>query len=75
MDMLVNTQEDVATLVGSRVLVNYLGSNEEVANMINNISKNVTSVDFFYEDQWKTLNMYCNSYWPKKYSLVEAYLL
>ncbi|KAM0006380.1 hypothetical protein Hdeb2414_s0175g00823441 [Helianthus debilis subsp. tardiflorus] len=65
MDMLVNTQGDVATLVGSRVLVNYLGSNEEVANMINNICKNVTYPDFFYEDQWKTLNMYCNSYWPK----------
>ncbi|KAJ0611257.1 hypothetical protein HanHA300_Chr01g0013161 [Helianthus annuus] len=65
MDMLVNTQEDVATLVGSRVLVNYLGSNEEVANMINNICKNVTYIDFFYKDQWKTLKMYCGSYWPK----------
>ncbi|XP_076895844.1 UPF0481 protein At3g47200-like [Bidens hawaiensis] len=65
MHMLVNTQEDVAKLVDSGVLVNYLGSNEEAANMINSICKEVAWVDFFYVEQWKTLNIYRNGYWPK----------
>ncbi|KAM0050962.1 hypothetical protein Hdeb2414_s0007g00229821 [Helianthus debilis subsp. tardiflorus] len=65
MYMLVNNQEDVAKLVDSGVLVNYMGSNEEAANMINGICKEVAWVDFFYVKQWKTINMYCNGYWPK----------
>ncbi|KAI3682552.1 hypothetical protein L1987_82612 [Smallanthus sonchifolius] len=65
MNMLVDNQEDVSKLVGSGVLVNYMGSNEEAASMINNIGKNVTGVHSFYEEQCKTLDKYCNSYWPK----------
>ncbi|MFS7902322.1 hypothetical protein Hanom_Chr01g00009991 [Helianthus anomalus] len=65
MYMLVNNQEDVAKLVDSGVLVNYMGSNEEAANMISGICKEVAWVDFFYVKQWKTINMYCNGYWPK----------
>ncbi|KAD3336092.1 hypothetical protein E3N88_31611 [Mikania micrantha] len=64
-DMLVNTQDDVAKLVESKVLVNYMGSNEEAANMINNICKNVSSDDSYYEEEWDKLNKYCNGYWPK----------
>ncbi|KAJ0809727.1 hypothetical protein HanPI659440_Chr01g0018611 [Helianthus annuus] len=56
MYMLVNNQEDVAKLVDSGVLVNYMGSNEEAANMINGICKEVAWVDFFYVKQWKTIN-------------------
>ncbi|XP_076944384.1 UPF0481 protein At3g47200-like [Bidens hawaiensis] len=66
MDMLVNTQEDVAKLVDSGVLVNYLGSNEDAANMINNICKEVAWVDFFYEEQWAVLNKYTDGYWQKR---------
>ncbi|KAI3682553.1 hypothetical protein L1987_82615 [Smallanthus sonchifolius] len=65
MDMLVNTGEDVAKLVDSRVLLNFMGSNEEAANMFNNIAKQVACIEFFYEEQWETLNMYCDGYWPK----------
>ncbi|KAD3336116.1 hypothetical protein E3N88_31635 [Mikania micrantha] len=65
MDMLVNTQDDVAKLVDYKVLVNIMGSNEEAANMINNICKHVTIVDSFYTQQWKTLDKYSNNYWPK----------
>ncbi|KAJ0611550.1 hypothetical protein HanRHA438_Chr01g0021391 [Helianthus annuus] len=65
MGMLVNTQEDVAQLVASKVLVNSIGSNEEAANMINNMCKEVACLEFFYEQQWETLNMYYNGYWPK----------
>ncbi|KAD3336073.1 hypothetical protein E3N88_31592 [Mikania micrantha] len=63
-DMLVNTHDDVAKLVESKVLVNYMGSNEEVANMINNIGKNVSCVDSYYDQEWEILNKYYNGYWP-----------
>ncbi|KAJ0611540.1 hypothetical protein HanRHA438_Chr01g0021231 [Helianthus annuus] len=66
MDMLMNTQEDVAKLIDSGVLINHLGSNEEAANMINNICKHVTWEEFIYEEQWKKMDDYCNSYWPKQ---------
>ncbi|KAD3336148.1 hypothetical protein E3N88_31667 [Mikania micrantha] len=62
--MLVNTQDDVAKLVDSEVLVNVMGSNGEVANMINNICKEVAMVNSLYDQQWKTLDKYYDSYWP-----------
>ncbi|KAD3336122.1 hypothetical protein E3N88_31641 [Mikania micrantha] len=65
MDMLVNTHDDVAKLVDSKVLVNIMGSNEEAANMINNICKKVTISDSYYEEEWEKLIEYCNGYWPK----------
>ncbi|KAJ0622597.1 hypothetical protein HanIR_Chr01g0022441 [Helianthus annuus] len=61
----VNTQEDVARLVNSRVLDNRVGSNEEAADIINNICKDVAGVYSFYEQEWEKLNKYCNNYWPK----------
>ncbi|XP_076944380.1 UPF0481 protein At3g47200-like [Bidens hawaiensis] len=66
MDMLVNTQEDVAKLVDSGVLANYLDSNEEVANMINNICKELVWADFFYDEKHlETLKTYTDGYWQK----------
>ncbi|KAD3336129.1 hypothetical protein E3N88_31648 [Mikania micrantha] len=56
---------DVAKLVDSKVFNNIMGSNEEAANMINNICKHVALVDSFYTQQWKTLDKYSNNYWPK----------
>ncbi|KAJ0806897.1 hypothetical protein HanOQP8_Chr00c163g0778571 [Helianthus annuus] len=65
MDMLVDTQEDVAKLVDSGVLVNNMGSNDEAANMINSLCKGTIFVDFFYQEQWVKLSKYCDAYWPK----------
>ncbi|KAD3338453.1 hypothetical protein E3N88_33974 [Mikania micrantha] len=64
-NMLVNTQDDIAKLVDSKVLLNVLGSNEEAANMINTICKEVAVVNSLYRQQWKTLDKYYNRYWPK----------
>ncbi|KAJ0809579.1 hypothetical protein HanPI659440_Chr01g0016971 [Helianthus annuus] len=66
MDMLVNTQQDVAKLVDSRVLVKSMGSNEEAAKMINSICKEVPQVHFFYGENFEKLNKYCHGYWPEK---------
>ncbi|KAD0221968.1 hypothetical protein E3N88_44586 [Mikania micrantha] len=64
-NMLVNTQDDVAKLIDSEVLVNVMGSNEEVANMINKICKEIAVVNSLYHQQWETLDKFYNSYWPK----------
>ncbi|KAD3336095.1 hypothetical protein E3N88_31614 [Mikania micrantha] len=68
-NMLVNTQDDVAKLVDSEVLINVMGSNENAANMINNICKEVPLVNSLYRQQWRALdryyNRYYNRYWPK----------
>ncbi|KAM0051057.1 hypothetical protein Hdeb2414_s0007g00230911 [Helianthus debilis subsp. tardiflorus] len=62
-NMLVDTQEDVAKLIDSKVLINFMGSNEEATNMINNIGKHVVWDSFYYGHEWKTLNEHCNGYW------------
>ncbi|KAK1422383.1 hypothetical protein QVD17_25470 [Tagetes erecta] len=63
MDMLIDTEEDIAKLVESKVVVNHIGSNQEAADMINNICKEVAYRDFFYFEQWMELNRHYNSYW------------
>ncbi|KAM0014651.1 hypothetical protein Hdeb2414_s0034g00726231 [Helianthus debilis subsp. tardiflorus] len=66
MDMLIDTHEDIAMLVTSKVIVNHKGSNEEAANMINRICKEVFPEHFFYTEQWEQLDIHFNSYWPRK---------
>ncbi|GKF04266.1 putative UPF0481 protein [Tanacetum coccineum] len=65
-DMLVDTREDIAKLIESKVLVNTLGSNpDQAADMINNICKNITIAEFYYTYEFKEIDKYYNSYWPK----------
>nr|GEU84947.1 uncharacterized protein [Tanacetum cinerariifolium] len=64
LDFLIDTPENVAKMVKSQVLVNYLGSDEEAAGMINNICKEVPIGDFYYKDEWKVLDEYYKAYWP-----------
>ncbi|MFS8006340.1 hypothetical protein Hanom_Chr14g01248071 [Helianthus anomalus] len=66
MDMLIDTHEDIAKLVTSKVIVNHIGSNEEAANMINGICKEVAPEHFCYTQQWEQLDRHFNSYWPRK---------
>ncbi|GKA85936.1 UPF0481 protein-like protein [Tanacetum coccineum] len=40
-------------------------SDEEAAGVINNICKEVTIRDFYYGNEWKTLDEYNNGYWAK----------
>ncbi|PWA51342.1 hypothetical protein CTI12_AA464070 [Artemisia annua] len=65
MQMLIDTQEDVTKLVESRVLVNNLGSNQEAADMINEICKHISLTDFYYTQEFKQMDSYYNGYWPK----------
>ncbi|PWA48101.1 hypothetical protein CTI12_AA493090 [Artemisia annua] len=65
MDILINTQEDIAKLVESKVLVNDLGSNQEAADMINKICKNIVFTDFYYNEDFIQMDRYYNRFWPK----------
>nr|GEU89765.1 putative UPF0481 protein At3g02645 [Tanacetum cinerariifolium] len=64
-DMLVDTQDDVAKLVESKVVINNLGSNEEAAKLINGICKEIYLREFFYRPQWVQLDRYYMGYWPR----------
>ncbi|KAL7592707.1 hypothetical protein Lser_V15G32529 [Lactuca serriola] len=63
LDMLIDTPEDVALLVKSKVLVSSFGSNDEAADMINKLSQNIPPL-LYYNQQWEKLDAYYNSYWP-----------
>ncbi|KAL4556123.1 hypothetical protein LXL04_038766 [Taraxacum kok-saghyz] len=64
LDMLIDTPQDVALLIKSQVLTSYFGSNEEAADMINKLCKNIPFSEFFHEQQWEGMDVYYNSYWP-----------
>ncbi|GJZ49245.1 putative UPF0481 protein, partial [Tanacetum coccineum] len=64
MDMLIDSQ-DIAKLLESKVLVNTLGSNQEAADMINKICKNMFVTDFYYTEEFKQIDRYYSGYWPK----------
>ncbi|XP_076948565.1 UPF0481 protein At3g47200-like [Bidens hawaiensis] len=66
MDMLIDTHEDIARLVKSKVVINHIGSNEEAAKMINRKCKEVVPEHFFYTKQWEGLDKHFNGYWPRK---------
>ncbi|GKD49649.1 putative UPF0481 protein [Tanacetum coccineum] len=65
MDTLINTQEDIAKLVESGVLVNSLGTNQEAADMINKICKYSLLTDFYYTKEFEQMDKYCKGSWPK----------
>nr|GEY66776.1 putative UPF0481 protein At3g02645 [Tanacetum cinerariifolium] len=70
MDMLIDTQEDIAKLVESKVLVNGLGSNQEAADMINKICKNIYITEFYYAQEFEEIDKYYNDFWPKHMALL-----
>ncbi|GKB35230.1 putative UPF0481 protein [Tanacetum coccineum] len=47
------------------VLVNKLGSNQEAADMINKICKNMIATNFCYTQEFKEIDKYYNALWPK----------
>ncbi|CAH1418974.1 unnamed protein product [Lactuca virosa] len=65
MDMLVDSEEDIAKLIESEVIVNHLGSNEKVANALNSLCKELPILNFSYEPKWEDMDTHYNRYWPK----------
>jgi len=61
LDFLVNTSRDVDLLVRKKVLVNWLGDSDSVANMFNSLWKNITHINFNYQYflLCRDLNAFC----------------
>ncbi|XP_057516774.1 UPF0481 protein At3g47200-like [Amaranthus tricolor] len=64
---LVKTAGDVQILVQSGVLLNWLGSDEEVANVLHKSSKNIilNHQNFYYFDVSRELNAHANTSWNR----------
>ncbi|XP_023736177.1 UPF0481 protein At3g47200 [Lactuca sativa] len=65
MDMLIDSEDDIAKLIESKVIVNHLGSNEKAANALNSLCKELPILNFSYERQWRDMDAHYNRYWPK----------
>ncbi|PWA70645.1 hypothetical protein CTI12_AA133190 [Artemisia annua] len=63
---LIAYEHDIARLVESKIVINFLASNERAANMLKTICKETVIVDFFYDNEWQQLHRYYNGYWPKQ---------
>uniref|UniRef100_A0A803MJR5 Uncharacterized protein n=1 Tax=Chenopodium quinoa TaxID=63459 RepID=A0A803MJR5_CHEQI len=62
-DALINTREDVQILVQHGVIKNLLGSDDEVANVVNQLRKNImiNNHSFYYSDIAEKLNAHANT--------------
>ncbi|KAL7169265.1 hypothetical protein ACSBR2_034330 [Camellia fascicularis] len=60
MNQLINTKEDVSQLRRYEVLDNWLGDDEEVALLFNNLGKGrIVSKQFYYIEQCNKVNAHC----------------
>uniref|UniRef100_A0A2N9GZV9 Uncharacterized protein n=1 Tax=Fagus sylvatica TaxID=28930 RepID=A0A2N9GZV9_FAGSY len=66
LDHLINTAEDVDLLVEKKVIVNWLGSNKIVANLINKLSHQIVEADrSYYFGLSEDIKKHYKSYWSK----------
>ncbi|XP_028101934.1 uncharacterized protein LOC114301203 [Camellia sinensis] len=66
MDQLINCKEDVTQLRCHEVLENWLGDDEVVALMFNNLGKGrIISEQFYYAEQCSKVNAHCKRWWNK----------
>ncbi|GLT69872.1 hypothetical protein SLA2020_419880 [Shorea laevis] len=65
LDDLINTEQDVALLVDKKVIINLLGSNAVVADLINNLCDEIVLVGSCYSSLAKKLNDYRDNPWNR----------
>ncbi|XP_017618793.1 UPF0481 protein At3g47200-like [Gossypium arboreum] len=63
MDTLIDTADDVKELRVTGMLHNYLGSDEEVANLFNKMSRDLVPDQTRYEKVIEDIHRYCNNPW------------
>ncbi|KAM3733263.1 hypothetical protein ACB098_11G122100 [Castanea mollissima] len=63
LDCLINSNEDVELLVDKKIIVNLLGSNEMVAEMINKLCLEIVETNSYYSEIAGDLNKYYKSTW------------
>ncbi|KAF8364787.1 hypothetical protein HHK36_033236 [Tetracentron sinense] len=59
MDNLINTPKDVGLLIEDEIIENYLGENEAVSHLFNNLCKEVTIDKFHFSEICGKLNAHC----------------
>ncbi|KAL5721375.1 hypothetical protein ACHQM5_005027 [Ranunculus cassubicifolius] len=63
MDSLINTAQDVELLQHKRIIANYLGGEEQIADLFNNICKEVAVKDFYFADLSDQVDAYYKTRW------------
>ncbi|KAI3879217.1 hypothetical protein MKW98_028784 [Papaver atlanticum] len=63
MDSLINTGEDVVVLRKEGIMKNYLGDDEDVADLFNNLGCEVTLANFYYSELCDQVNTYYKTRW------------
>uniref|UniRef100_A0A2N9H9K3 Uncharacterized protein n=1 Tax=Fagus sylvatica TaxID=28930 RepID=A0A2N9H9K3_FAGSY len=63
LDFLINTKEDVELLVEKKILVNWLGSNEAVATMVNKLGQEIVEKNSCYHEIATKLNGHYDNCW------------
>ena len=68
LDFLINTRKDVDLLCDKKILVNYLGDNNAIKSMINNLNKDIiwSGTRDDYIDLCKELNGFYKNPWHKR---------
>jgi hypothetical protein len=66
LDHLIDTAEDVDLLVEKKVIVNWLGNNEAVANLINSLAHPILNANYsFYYEVNEKIHRHYSSRWSK----------
>ncbi|MFQ6648994.1 hypothetical protein Gotur_022234 [Gossypium turneri] len=63
MDALIDTADDVKELRVTGILHNYFGSDEEVANLFNKMSRDLVPDQKMYDKVTNVIHKYCNNPW------------
>ncbi|PSS34647.1 UPF0481 protein [Actinidia chinensis var. chinensis] len=64
MDMLVNSTKDVEVLQKAGIIENFLGADQEVSDLLNNLGKESFANEFIFAETCKQANKYSKCYWP-----------
>ncbi|KAF8389090.1 hypothetical protein HHK36_025775 [Tetracentron sinense] len=67
MDCLISTPKDVSLLIDNKIIENWLGNNEDVSHLFNNLVKEVTldTDKFYFSSVCGDLDAYCEKNWHK----------
>jgi hypothetical protein len=65
LDYLIDTERDVELLVEKNIIVNNIGSNIRVANLINNLCLQIFEHESCYAVLGKNINKYCDNHWNR----------
>ncbi|EOY09043.1 Uncharacterized protein TCM_024379 [Theobroma cacao] len=71
LDSLIDTAEDVKEMRVTGMLHNYLGSDEEVADLFNKLSRDLVPDQAMYKDVTDNIHKYCNNPWTT--AMAQAY--